>query len=85
MAVLGCDGGDLREIADLALIVPATDTQRIQEVHGILIHVLAELVEEQVMAGRGARLLRSAATLPQIRLNHADIPAVASVMRARRA
>ena len=85
VGVLGGDGGELRELADVPLVVPATDTQRIQEVHGILLHVLAELVEEQVMAGRGARLLWSAATLPQIRLHHADMPAVATIGRARQA
>jgi D-inositol-3-phosphate glycosyltransferase len=84
IAVLGGDGGELRALADVALVVPSSDTQRIQEVHGILVHVLAELVEERVLAGRSARLL-AAAALPQIRLHHADLPASVALGRVRQA
>ncbi|HYE90094.1 MAG TPA: glycosyltransferase [Terriglobales bacterium] len=52
VALLGGDGGDLRALADLALIVPSSDTQHIQEVHTVLIHVICELVERRVLAGR---------------------------------
>ncbi len=48
IALLGGDGGELRALADLAVIVPATDTQRIQEVQHIVLHILCELVEERL-------------------------------------
>lgn len=52
LAVLGRDGGDLRSMADVCLVVPSADTQRIQEVHLLLIHVLCELAEEMLFAER---------------------------------
>ena len=45
LALLGRDGGVLRSLADRAVIVPASDTQRTQEVHAVLVHVLCEIVE----------------------------------------
>jgi len=48
VALLGRDGGDLRALADLCIIVPAADTQQIQEVHMVVIHLLCELVEERI-------------------------------------
>ena len=50
IAVLGGDGGDLRHLADLSIIVPSADTQRIQEVQVLVIHLLCELVEEGLAA-----------------------------------
>lgn len=44
-ALLGRDGGALAGLVDGALIVPAADTPRIQELHAILIHALCELLE----------------------------------------
>jgi D-inositol-3-phosphate glycosyltransferase len=48
LALLGGDGGDLHKLADLAVIVPSTDTQHIQEVQIVMIHLLCELVEEHL-------------------------------------
>jgi D-sedoheptulose 7-phosphate isomerase len=39
-AMTGGDGGDLTELADPILIVPASDTARIQEMHILLGHML---------------------------------------------
>lgn len=50
VAMTGRDGGDLGTHADEALVVPSQNTQHIQEVHGVLVHLLAELVEEKVLA-----------------------------------
>jgi D-inositol-3-phosphate glycosyltransferase len=47
IALLGGDGGELLPLADLAIVVPATDTQRIQEVQHLVLHILCELVEKQ--------------------------------------
>jgi D-sedoheptulose 7-phosphate isomerase len=38
-------GGKLRRLADLCLCVPSTDTQRVQECHIAVGHVLCDLVE----------------------------------------
>jgi phosphoheptose isomerase len=50
VALVGGDGGEAGPAADIAVTVPARDTQRIQEVHGVVIHLLCELVEEQLAA-----------------------------------
>jgi phosphoheptose isomerase len=50
IALLGGDGGDLRPLADLSITVPSSDTQHIQEVQIVLIHMLCELVEEKMIA-----------------------------------
>jgi len=50
IAFLGKGGGPLRELADLALVVPSDDTARIQEIHLALEHVICELVEERMRA-----------------------------------
>jgi phosphoheptose isomerase len=48
IGLLGCDGGELRELSDVALVVPSSDTQHIQAVHVVLIHLLCELIEERI-------------------------------------
>jgi len=52
-AFLGGDGGEAARHADIPIIIPSTDPQRIQELHGIMGHVWVTLVEELVF--RGAR------------------------------
>jgi DNA-binding MurR/RpiR family transcriptional regulator len=52
IALLGGDGGELRSLADLTIVVPANDTQRIQEVQHVILHILCELVEEQLEAAK---------------------------------
>jgi D-sedoheptulose 7-phosphate isomerase len=43
--LLGRDGGALAPLVDGALIAPAQDTPRIQELHLVLIHALCEVLE----------------------------------------
>lgn len=45
VALLGRDGGGMRQVADLALVVPAQDSGRIQEIHIKLIHTSIEVLE----------------------------------------
>jgi len=45
IALLGRGGGKLADRVDLALVVPSDDTQRIQESHIALAHVIAEVAE----------------------------------------
>jgi D-inositol-3-phosphate glycosyltransferase len=52
LAILGRGGGPLRTLADHTIVVPSADTQRIQEVHVLVIHLVCELVEELLFAER---------------------------------
>jgi D-sedoheptulose 7-phosphate isomerase len=54
LALSGRDGGRLREVATLSLVVPAEATERIQEGHITLIHLLCELVERDLFFPDGA-------------------------------
>jgi len=49
IALLGRDGGDLRSIADVAVVVPSGDTQRIQEVQSVIVHLISDLVERRLV------------------------------------
>jgi D-sedoheptulose 7-phosphate isomerase len=46
VALLGRDGGMLKELVDEAIVVPATETSHIQELHLAVEHVICEMVEE---------------------------------------
>ena len=46
IGLLGKDGGNIRTACDLALVVPSTDTPRIQEGHITIIHIVCDLVEK---------------------------------------
>jgi D-inositol-3-phosphate glycosyltransferase len=52
IALLGGDGGEVSTQADIAIVIPTSETQRIQEVQLLVIHLLCELVEEQLLAIR---------------------------------
>jgi glycosyltransferase involved in cell wall biosynthesis/phosphoheptose isomerase len=52
VALLGGDGGALRELADVALVVPSSDSPRVQEIQLVLIHLLCELVEKRCSSAR---------------------------------
>jgi D-sedoheptulose 7-phosphate isomerase len=45
IGLLGRDGGGVAAVCDLALIVANDDTQRIQETHNLIGHILCELIE----------------------------------------
>jgi len=46
IALTGEKGKQLADVADLAIMVPSTNTQRIQEVHITIGHIICQLVEE---------------------------------------
>jgi D-sedoheptulose 7-phosphate isomerase len=48
VAFLGKGGGQLKDLADLVLIVPSDDTARIQELHLAIEHVICEIVEDRM-------------------------------------
>jgi D-sedoheptulose 7-phosphate isomerase len=48
IGLLGRDGGKVAPLCDMALIVPSDDTQRIQETHNLVSHILCELIESEL-------------------------------------
>jgi D-sedoheptulose 7-phosphate isomerase len=55
IGLLGRDGGSVAALCDLALIVPSDDTQRIQETHNLIGHIICELVEAEVFPVRAGQ------------------------------
>lgn len=53
LGFLGRDGGALRQVVDLALIVPSSNTQRIQEVHITVGHIICGVLEQRVVTVNG--------------------------------
>jgi len=48
VALTGRDGGTLKTVADISIIVPSYDTPRIQEGHVTIIHILCDLLEKRL-------------------------------------
>ncbi|HST52123.1 MAG TPA: D-sedoheptulose 7-phosphate isomerase [Pyrinomonadaceae bacterium] len=48
VGLLGRDGGRVRALCDLALVIESDDTQRIQETHNLVGHILCDLVERML-------------------------------------
>ncbi len=48
LGLTGGGGGDLRGLVHYLLDVPHSETPRIQEVHGVVIHLLCQMIEEAV-------------------------------------
>lgn len=47
ICLLGNNGGALKDIIDLSIIVPSANTPRIQEVHTLLVHIISEEIEKE--------------------------------------
>ena len=45
IALLGKDGGQIKDIVDLPLIIPSANTARIQEAHILIGHIICEIVD----------------------------------------
>ena len=50
IGLLGKGGGALCNLVDMALVVPSSDTQRIQEVHITVGHIFCEVLEGRALA-----------------------------------
>ncbi len=48
IALLGNDGGKIKNLAGLAIVVPSNDTARIQETHIAVGHIICELIEQEL-------------------------------------
>ena len=51
IGLLGNEGGALRPLVDLAIVMPSTETPHIQEAHIAIGHILCDLLEQQVVTG----------------------------------
>lgn len=52
-ALLGRDGGTIRPIVDMPVVVESRETARIQEVHALIIHIVCDMVESALCGGDG--------------------------------
>jgi D-sedoheptulose 7-phosphate isomerase len=48
VAFLGRTGGEVKDLADVALVIPSEDTARIQELHLAVEHLICEMVEDRL-------------------------------------
>ncbi|MDD2897635.1 MAG: D-sedoheptulose 7-phosphate isomerase [Desulfuromonadaceae bacterium] len=48
VGLLGRDGGSIKDVCTLALIVPTMDTPRVQEGHITIIHIVCDLLEKKM-------------------------------------
>ncbi len=46
IGLLGKQGGKLKDLVDLAIVVPSSDTARIQEAHITIGHIICEILDE---------------------------------------
>ena len=49
IGLLGNDGGKMKDIVHAAVVVPSTDTARIQEVHITIGHIICEVLEQDLI------------------------------------
>lgn len=56
IALLGKSGGDAVGCADIPILVPSYNTQRIQEMHIHVVHLMCELVEKHLFSSKPASL-----------------------------
>ncbi|MBI5183879.1 MAG: D-sedoheptulose 7-phosphate isomerase [Nitrospinae bacterium] len=49
IALLGNDGGGVKEMVDLAIVIPSYNTPRIQEAHITIGHIICEEVEKEFL------------------------------------
>ena len=48
VSFIGNDGGEMKNISDISLIIPSNNTARIQECHTLLGHTILEIVENKM-------------------------------------
>lgn len=47
IGLLGGDGGTIKNTVDISIVVPSTNTARIQEVHRVIYHIICDVVEKE--------------------------------------
>lgn len=48
IGILGADGGSIKDACDVAIVVSSKDTARVQESHITVIHILCEIIENEL-------------------------------------
>ncbi|MFH1575439.1 MAG: D-sedoheptulose 7-phosphate isomerase [Candidatus Nealsonbacteria bacterium] len=48
IGLLGADGGKLKDLVDLPLIVPSQESDRAQEVHILIAHIICQLIDSKI-------------------------------------
>ncbi len=49
---LGGNGGKLKSMVDLPIVIPSSNVQRIQEGHITIAHIICEIIEEELYGGK---------------------------------
>ncbi len=52
IGLLGNEGGKLKKIVDVGIIVKSPTTSKIQEVHRIIYHIMCEIIENELKNGK---------------------------------
>ena len=47
IGLLGGDGGTIKNSVDISIVVPSSNTARIQEVHRVIYHIICDVVENE--------------------------------------
>ena len=47
IGLLGGDGGTIKNSTDISIVIPSTNTARIQEVHRVIYHIICDVVEKE--------------------------------------
>jgi len=50
IALTGSSGGEMKNYADISIMIPSTDTPRIQEAHIMVGHIICEFVEKNLFS-----------------------------------
>jgi D-sedoheptulose 7-phosphate isomerase len=48
IGLFGNNGGNLKNLVDISIVVDSTETPRIQEVHRVIYHIICEIVEKKL-------------------------------------
>ncbi len=56
LALTGCDGGKIKEMATVTITVPSSETYKIQEYHLPIYHYLCAMVEQEFFGGEKFKL-----------------------------
>lgn len=84
LGVLGKDGGPARRLVDIPVLVPSQDTQRVQEVQTLAIHLMCELVEERLFGASSFRETPAPVHLRPANIRELRTPAPSRGMPAAR-
>lgn len=52
IGLLGSGGGLLKDLCDISLVVGSDDTPRVQESHILVIHLICDIIEQRLFAGK---------------------------------